>query len=59
MTPREIDVLALMAEGQTNTAIAQTLVVSDAKHINRIFAKLGRDAAAHKRVRAVLTYLQR
>lgn len=63
LTPREIDVLALMAEGKTNTAIAQTLVVSDAavaKHINRIFAKLDLDAdeTSHKRVRAVLTYLR-
>ena len=52
-----------MAEGKTNTAIAQTLVVTDAavaKHINRIFAKLQLDAddTSHKRVRAVLTYLQ-
>ena len=63
LTPREIEVLALMAEGKTNTAIAQTLVVTDAavaKHINRIFAKLQLDAddTSHKRVRAVLTYLQ-
>ncbi|MGO1699720.1 MAG: response regulator transcription factor [Micrococcaceae bacterium] len=63
LTPREIDVLALMAEGKTNTAIAQALVVTDAavaKHINRIFAKLDLDAdeTSHKRVRAVLTYLQ-
>ncbi|MEU4569941.1 response regulator transcription factor [Micromonospora sp. NPDC023956] len=63
LTPREIDVLALMAEGKTNSAIAQALVVSDAavaKHINRIFAKLHLDAddTSHKRVRAVLTYLQ-
>ena len=63
LTPREIDVLALMAEGKTNTAIAQALVVTDAavaKHINRIFAKLDLDAdeTSRKRVRAVLTYLQ-
>lgn len=63
LTPREIEVLALMAEGKTNTAIAQTLVVTEAavaKHINRIFAKLDLDAddTSHKRVRAVLTYLQ-
>ncbi|WP_454115001.1 response regulator transcription factor [Microbacterium lacticum] len=63
LTPREIEVLALMAEGKTNTAIAQTLVVTDAavaKHVNRIFAKLRLDAddTSHKRVRAVLTYLQ-
>lgn len=63
LTPREIDVLALMAEGKTNTAIAQTLVVSNAavaKHINGIFAKLDLDAdkTSHKRVQAVLTYLK-
>lgn len=63
LTPREIDVLALMAEGKTNTAIAQALVVSNAavaKHINRIFAKLDLDAdeTSHKRVQAVLTYLR-
>ena len=63
LTPREIDVLALMAEGKTNTAIARALVVSDAaiaKHINRIFAKLDLDTdeASHKRVQAVLTYLR-
>ncbi|MFC0673827.1 response regulator transcription factor [Brachybacterium hainanense] len=63
LTPREIEVLALMAEGRTNTAIARALVVSDAavaKHINRIFAKLGlgADETSHKRVRAVLTYLR-
>jgi DNA-binding NarL/FixJ family response regulator len=64
LTPRETDVLALMAEGKTNTAIAEALVVSDAavaKHINRIFAKLalGTDDSLHKRVQAVLTYLRR
>ncbi|MEV7229890.1 response regulator transcription factor [Polymorphospora sp. NPDC051019] len=64
LTPRETDVLALMAEGKTNTAIAETLVVTEAavaKHINRIFAKLelGADDTTHKRVQAVLTYLRR
>ncbi|MEV4569360.1 response regulator transcription factor [Nonomuraea sp. NPDC049419] len=64
LTPRETDVLALMAEGKTNTAIAEALVVSEAavaKHINRIFAKLdlGTDDSVHKRVQAVLTYLRR
>lgn len=63
LTPREVDVLALMAEGRTNAAIARTLVVSDAavaKHINRIFAKLGlgADGTSHKRVSAVLAYLR-
>jgi DNA-binding NarL/FixJ family response regulator len=62
LTSRELDVLALMAEGRSNGAIAAQLVVSDGaveKHINSIFAKLGlapgdRD---HRRVLAVLRYL--
>lgn len=63
LTARETEVLALMAEGKANAAIARELFVSDAavaKHINKIFAKLGlRDEdATHKRVQAVLTYLQ-
>jgi DNA-binding NarL/FixJ family response regulator len=62
LTPRESEVLALMAQGKTNTAIANELVVTDAavaKHINRIFAKLDLgDDTAHKRVQAVLTYLR-
>ncbi|MFD2794983.1 response regulator [Promicromonospora vindobonensis] len=63
LTPRETDVLALMAEGRTNTAIAGALVISEAavaKHINRIFAKLelSADDSRHKRVQAVLTYLR-
>lgn len=62
LTPRETEVLSLMAEGKTNTAIAAELVITDAavaKHINRIFAKLDLgDDNAHKRVQAVLTYLQ-
>lgn len=64
LTPRETDVLALMAEGKTNTAIADVLVITEAavaKHINRIFAKLNlsADQTTHKRVQAVLTYLRR
>lgn len=63
LTPRETEVLALMAEGRSNQDIARTLVVSDAavaKHINAIFAKLHLAASGegHRRVRAVLTYLQ-
>ena len=62
LTPREREVLALMAEGLTNAAIADALVVGGGaieKHINNIFAKLGlapgeRD---HRRVLAVLRYL--
>jgi DNA-binding NarL/FixJ family response regulator len=49
LTPREVDVLRLMAEGQSNREIARTLFVSEATvktHVNRIFAKTGsRDRA--------------
>ena len=64
LTPREREVLELMAEGRSNTWIARTLVVSDAavaKHIGNIFMKLDLTAAAeddHRRVLAVLTYLR-
>src|SRR4249919_1662663 len=62
LTPRELDVLALMAEGRSNGAIAAELVVSDGaveKHINSIFGKLGLAPADrdHRRVLAVLRYL--
>jgi DNA-binding NarL/FixJ family response regulator len=63
LTARERDVLALMAEGRSNTAIARALVVSDsavAKHINSIFAKLGLhpdDGDGDRRVLAVLRFL--
>ncbi len=62
LTGRERDVLALMAEGRSNAAIAATLVVSEgavAKHINSIFAKLRLAPADrdHRRVLAVLRYL--
>lgn len=63
LSPRERDVLGLMAEGRTNTAIARTLVVSDGaveKHISNIFTKL--DLAPtnedHRRVLAVLRWLE-
>jgi DNA-binding NarL/FixJ family response regulator len=63
LTPRELQVLARMAEGTSNQAIAEDLVVSLGaveKHIGSIFAKLGIDASAdqHRRVVAVLTYLR-
>jgi DNA-binding NarL/FixJ family response regulator len=62
LTPREREVLALMAQGRNNAAIAAALTVTDRavnKHINAIFAKLGLSQAGegHPRVRAVLTYL--
>ncbi|MCO5969307.1 response regulator transcription factor [Actinoallomurus soli] len=63
LTPREREVLALMAQGHSNTAIAQALTVSPAavgKHINNILAKLDLppDADVHRRVLAVLTFLR-
>ncbi|GGW52526.1 DNA-binding response regulator [Streptomyces galilaeus] len=63
LTVRERQILALMAEGCSNTAIARLLVVSASaveKNIGNIFAKLGLppDDAQHRRVLAVLTYLR-
>jgi DNA-binding NarL/FixJ family response regulator len=63
LTPRERELLALMAEGHSNTAIARRLVLSASaveKHIGNIFAKLGLppNDAQHRRVLAVLTYLR-
>jgi DNA-binding NarL/FixJ family response regulator len=64
LTPREREVLALMASGISNTAIGRDLVITDGaveKHIRSIFAKLGlhaEDSDQHRRVRAVLTYLR-
>ncbi|MEV6685897.1 response regulator transcription factor [Streptomyces sp. NPDC051130] len=62
LTPREREVLALMAEGRSNAGIAAGLVVSEsavAKHINNIFTKLDLPPAegAHRRVLAVLRFL--
>ncbi|TYC66285.1 DNA-binding response regulator [Streptomyces sp. CB01881] len=62
LTPRERDVLGVMAEGRSNAGIAQALVVSEsavAKHINSIFAKLDLPTADadHRRVLAVLRFL--
>jgi len=63
LTAREHEVLALMAEGQSNHAMARQLVVSDAavaKHINSIFSKLDLppETDGHRRVLAVHYYLQ-
>ncbi|MBQ1090981.1 response regulator transcription factor [Streptomyces sp. B93] len=63
LTPREREVLALIAQGRSNAAIARELVVSDAavgKHIGGIFTKLDLPPAeeTHRRVLAVLTFLR-
>ena len=63
LTARERDVLTAMAEGLTNHAIAERLVVSEGaveKRVTSIFAKLGLAATAdaHRRVLAVLAYLR-
>jgi len=63
LTPREREVLALMAEGRSNNAVARELVVTERaieKHVTSIFSKLGLSAAedGHRRVLAVLRYLK-
>src|SRR6185437_8283952 len=63
LSAREREVLALMAEGRTNSAIATSLVVSEGaleKHVANIFAKLDISATAndHRRILAVLRYLE-
>ena len=63
LSPRERDVLGLMAEGRTNAAIARELVVSDGaveKHISNIFTKLDLPPTEHdhRRVLAVLRWLE-
>ncbi len=62
LTPREQEVLKLMAEGRSNGAIAAALVVTDGaveKHVSSIFTKLGLTPTDtdHRRVLAVLSYL--
>jgi DNA-binding NarL/FixJ family response regulator len=62
LSPREKEVLSLMAEGRTNSLIAEALVVTEGaveKHVTSIFHKLGLPPAdqAHRRVLAVLRYL--
>lgn len=63
LTPREREVLELMAEGRSNAAVARALVVSGGaveKHVRNIFAKLDLPAGNddHRRVLAVLAYLR-
>jgi DNA-binding NarL/FixJ family response regulator len=63
LTPREREVLALMAEGRSNVAIAEKLVVTQRaveKHVKSIFQKLRLPQAEtdHRRVLAVLRYLE-
>lgn len=63
LTPREHEVLALMAEGRSNAAIAAELVITERaveKHVTGIFSKLDLTATPedHRRVLAVLTYLR-
>jgi DNA-binding NarL/FixJ family response regulator len=62
LTPREREVLALMAEGRTNRAIAEQLVITEhtvEKHVTSVMGKLRIPASAddHRRVLAVLTFL--
>ncbi len=63
LSPREREVLGLMAEGRSNHGIAQALVVTERaveKHVTSIFGKLGLEAAPddHRRVLAVLAYVR-
>ncbi len=63
LTQREQEVLALMAEGRTNNAVADALFVSEGtveKHVRGIFIKLGLEdtESVHRRVLAVLTFLR-
>ena len=63
LTPREREVLALMAEGRSNGAIAHALVISEGaveKHVANIFAKLDLPVSDqdHRRVLAVLRFLE-
>jgi DNA-binding NarL/FixJ family response regulator len=63
LTPRELEVLAKMAEGRTNPAIARTLFMSEStveKHVSAILSKLGlsEEKEIDRRVTAVLAYLK-
>lgn len=62
LTPRETEIIAEMAQGKTNAAIAAALFLTDRgveKHINSIFSKLGfsHEPEVHRRVKAVLLFL--
>jgi|1186.fasta_scaffold168056_1 DNA-binding NarL/FixJ family response regulator len=62
LSPREMEVLTLMAEGRSNRAIAEQLLVelkTVETHVGRVFAKLGLNEDRHenRRVLAVLTFL--
>ena len=62
LTPRETEVLSLMAEGNSNSAIVERLEISQSaveKHVRKVFTKLGLPETDqhHRRVLAVLTYL--
>jgi len=64
LTPREREVMGLIAEGRTNAAIARDLVIGTGaveKNVTSIFQKLGLDDSGddHRRVLAVITWLQR
>lgn len=64
LTPRELEVLALMAEGRSNRAVSEQLFLSGKtieSHVASIFTKLGLQPTAddHRRVLAVMTYLRR
>jgi DNA-binding NarL/FixJ family response regulator len=63
LSPREREVLGLMAEGRSNRAIAESMVITERaveKHVTSIFAKLGLTATQddHRRVLAVLAYVE-
>ena len=63
LTPRERQVMELMAEGRSNSGIAEALVITESaveKHVTSIFDTLGieRDGDAHRRILAVLTFLR-